>query len=138
MRPSASNRQGHQKAERVRGFGSRTISTTSSETDSSSLEPPSDPATVAPDRVTFVPSSSNPPFPLSRHALTSQNLTNLQERLSAFLPVLKTANQALEVDRVEGRLGDRNIEVVSNAEEPYIEMVCARLVGVKVLSWGIA
>lgn len=122
IRAAANNREGIQKTDLVRGSGSRPISTTSSDTDSSSWRSPSEPATVAPERVTLTPSTSRPPFPLSRHALTSQNLTNLQKRLSAFLPALKTANQALEVDRAEGRLGDRNIEIVSNAEEPYIEM----------------
>lgn len=136
-RPAANNREGIQKTGLVRGSGSRPISSTSSDTDSSSWRSPSEPATIAPERVTLAPSSSRPPFPLSRHALTSQNLTNLQKRLSAFLPALKTANQALEVDRAEGRLGDRNIEIVSNAEEQYIEMVRARvLVSVDKLSRG--
>lgn len=125
IHPSAIDREGIHKPESVCGFGSRATSTTSSDTDSSDSDSSSELATVVSDRVILMPSSSNLPFPSSQHALTSQNLTNLQKRLSAFLPTLYTANQALEIDRAEGRLGDRNVEVVSNEEEPYIEMVRA-------------
>lgn len=118
--------KGIQKAESVCGFSSRETSTSSSDSDSLKWESPSEPAPITTDKVTIVPSSSNSPFPSSRHALTSQNLTTLQTRLNSLLPALFTANQALEVDRAEGRLVNCNIENVSNAEGPYIEMVSLR------------
>lgn len=129
--PSTNDRDGIRKPESACGFGSRATSTTSSDIDSSEWESPSEPATVS-----LMPSSSNPAFPSSRHPLTSQNLTNLQKRLSAFLPALHSANQALEVDRAEGRLEDRNIEVVSHTDEQYIEMVRARSLLPDKMSWG--
>lgn len=62
--------------------------------------------------------------------LTTANLTALQtglnalqSRITTFLPMLEAANQTLEIDRVEGRLAERDIENVAEGEEAYIEMV---------------
>lgn len=55
------------------------------------------------------------------------NLSNLQARLNALLPKMKDANEVLEAERKEGRLDERNIENVGDAEGrgqegEYIEM----------------
>ena len=46
--------------------------------------------------------------------------SDLQRRLSTFIPDLAAANDELEVERAAGTLGDRNIEDVD--EQSYIEM----------------
>ena len=49
----------------------------------------------------------------------------LQSRLSTFLPSLAAANQELEYERREGRLGERDIENLgTDGEGAYIQMVC--------------
>lgn len=49
----------------------------------------------------------------------------LQSRLSSFLPSLAAANQELEYERREGRLGERDIENLGeDGEGAYIQMVC--------------
>ncbi|CAD6567356.1 MAG: hypothetical protein ASARMPREDX12_000224 [Alectoria sarmentosa] len=69
---------------------------------------------------------SLPPH-LSVASLTVDNLSNLQARLNALLPKMKDANEVLEAERKEGRLDERNIENISDAEAggqegEYIEM----------------
>lgn len=68
-------------------------------------------------------------------ALTSSNLAKLQSRLESLLPKLQAGNEILEHERREGKLEDRNMEIVASASdneedqdlkgearEPYIEM----------------
>jgi hypothetical protein len=47
---------------------------------------------------------------------------SLLKRLQAFLPELQNANQVLEQDRIEGRLGQRRMENVEEGEKRVIEM----------------
>ncbi len=60
--------------------------------------------------------------------LTAQNLTELQSRITTFLPILQAANRTLETERAEGNLAERNIENVGEGEEAYIEMVSPYLI----------
>lgn len=69
--------------------------------------------------------SLRPHLPVA--SLTVDNLSNLQARLNALLPKMKDANEVLETERKEGRLDERNIENVGDAdgggqEGKYIEM----------------
>jgi hypothetical protein len=52
---------------------------------------------------------------------------SLRERLTSFLPMLAAANEQLEAERREGRLGARILDLPEEGEgegEEYIEMVC--------------
>jgi hypothetical protein len=51
----------------------------------------------------------------------------MQARLAGLLPALRAGQEALEAEKAQGRLGERDIEGVGE-DGPYIEMV--RAVGV--------
>ena len=93
-----------------------TSSSSSSEASSSSLyaiDPL--PATLP----STIPALTAPPGVVSLSSLS----TTLQARLASLIPQLAAANQTLETERSQGRLGERNIENVEEEEEEYIEMV---------------
>ena len=93
-----------------------TSSSSSSEASSSSLyaiDPL--PATLP----STIPPLNAPPGVVSLSSLS----TTLEARLASLLPQLAAANQALESERSQGRLGERNIENVEEEELEYIEMV---------------
>ncbi|KAK0507676.1 hypothetical protein JMJ35_009565 [Cladonia borealis] len=67
--------------------------------------------------------STSPSPTTAPHAqLSTTNLAQLQSRLQTLLPKLESANQELEIEKAEGRLGERDIEKVEEEGERYIEM----------------
>ena len=54
--------------------------------------------------------------------LTRENGTTLKSRLDKLLPEMREANEELEVERREGRLGERDIEVLGEGSKGYVEM----------------
>ena len=91
-------------------------SSSSSEDSSSSLHAIDPLPTILPSTI---PPVTAPPGVVSLSSLS----TTLEARLASLLPQLAAANQALETERSQGRLGERNIEKVEEEEEEYIEMV---------------
>ena len=51
-----------------------------------------------------------------------RNPSQLKARLDALLPQMRAANEELEVEKREGRLGKRNIENLEDREKAHIEM----------------
>ena len=99
-------------------------SNTDSDSDSDSvlpLEVASLTRTIAPIHQAFpskaqsYPNTSNPSF-------TSRDPSLLQARLDSLLPQIRAANEELEVEEREGRLGDRDIERLADGEKAHIEM----------------
>lgn len=127
----------------VSSFGPSSTDPSGSSSSSSSSSSPSESSTSDSDHSIFSPNLNsdlsaitNEPPPSAIAALSSTpqlttanlsalqtGLNALQSRITTLLPMLQAANQTLEIDRVEGRLAERDIEKVADGEEAYIEMV---------------
>lgn len=94
---------------------SSTSSGSQSESRSSTPFPSNFPITHSPTRLPPIFRPSQP---------TNQNYNDIQSRIANLLPALRAANQALEQERANGRLADRDIENLGEEEGEYIEMVC--------------
>lgn len=94
---------------------SSTSSGSQSESRSSTPFPSNFPITHSP---TGLPPVFRPSQPIN------QNYNDIQSRIANLLPALRAANQALEQERANGRLADRDIENLGEEEGEYIEMVC--------------
>ncbi len=71
--------------------------------------------------LTSLPVMLKPAMDSAEEAADKAKLLRL--RLTAFLPQLAAANEELEVDRAEGRLAEKQLDVLREGEETYIEMV---------------
>ena len=65
-------------------------------------------------------------FSAKRHPdqrpMNNNTSPTVKSRLDALLPRMREANQELEVERREGKLGERNIEALDEEEGGYVEM----------------
>ncbi|KAL2048299.1 hypothetical protein N7G274_000210 [Stereocaulon virgatum] len=115
------------------------ISSTSASSSTNSPLPPSSPSYLSfttsestaslssPSSSSNSSSSSGASTTAPNHSLLStENQVTLQSRLNELLPKMRSANQELEVERAEGRLGERDIENLDEEEgeegRGYIEM----------------
>ena len=64
-----------------------------------------------------------PPYMSSSLQTEGPTYEDLHSRLREFMPRFQAANQALELDRENGTLADRDIENLGDQDDEYIEMV---------------
>jgi hypothetical protein len=117
---SESDENGERDSALGLGDGESTFTTSSSSSPSSSSSSSSS-SSEDDSEATDTDSSST-----LHPAMTPPPPSTLRTRLSAFLPSLRAANQALETERLAGTLNARNIENVEEEEGEggqYIEMV---------------
>ena len=63
------------------------------------------------------------PEPYIQRTAVDEVARNLKDRIETFLPKLGAANDQLEVERMEGRLSERQVDNVEESDGRYIEMV---------------
>ncbi|CUS09722.1 unnamed protein product [Tuber aestivum] len=65
---------------------------------------------------------SPPPSKKPRMTAAAHTSSDLMSRLNSFLPAMEAANKNLQVEIEDGTAGKRNIEVLDEEGEGYIEM----------------